>query len=62
MVDAAWGGAREADAVIVLVEAFKGLDDEAEAILKGTEDLKMPVALALNKVDRIWGAKISPIC
>ncbi len=53
MVDAAWGGARDADAAIVIVDAAKGIDEEAEAILDGSKDLKMPVALALNKVDRI---------
>jgi GTP-binding protein Era len=53
MVDAAWGGAREADAVIVLIDAAKGIDEEAEAILEGAKELKCPVALALNKVDRI---------
>jgi GTP-binding protein Era len=53
MVDAAWGGARDADAVVVLVDAAKGIDEEAEAILEGSRSLKMPVALALNKVDRI---------
>jgi GTP-binding protein Era len=53
MVDAAWGGARESDAVIVMIDALKGIDEEAEAILGGVKDLKMPVALTLNKVDRI---------
>ncbi len=53
MVDAAWGGARDADAVVILVDAAKGIDEEAEAILKGAKDLRMPVALALNKVDKI---------
>jgi GTPase len=53
MVDAAWGGAKEADAVVVMVDAAKGVDEEAEAILENSKQLKMPVALALNKVDRI---------
>jgi GTP-binding protein Era len=53
MVDAAWGGAREADAVVVLVDAAKGIEEEAEVILEGSKQLKMPVALVLNKVDRI---------
>ena len=53
MVDAAWGGAREADAVVVLIDAARGADEEAEVILDGSKQLKMPVALALNKVDRI---------
>src|SRR5688572_14016318 len=45
MVDAAWGGAREADAVVVLVDAAKGIEEEAVAILEGSRQLKMPVAL-----------------
>jgi GTP-binding protein Era len=53
MVEAAWGGAQDADAVVVLIDAAKGLDEEAEAILEGTKALKMPACLALNKVDRI---------
>ncbi|WP_245296860.1 MULTISPECIES: GTPase Era [Rhodomicrobium] len=53
MVEAAWGGAREAEVVVVMVDAAKGIDDEAEAILEGSKALKMPVVLVLNKVDRI---------
>ncbi len=53
MVEAAWGGAREADAVVLMVDAAKGIDEEAEAILEGSKQLKMPVSLVLNKVDRI---------
>jgi len=53
MVEAAWGGARDADAVIVLIDAAKGIDEENAAILAGAKALAMPVALALNKVDRI---------
>ena len=37
MVDAAWGGARDADAVVVLIDAAKGLDEQAEAILEGAK-------------------------
>lgn len=60
MVDAAWGGARDADAVVVLVDAAKGMDEEACAIVEGSKELKMPVALALNKVDKI-GREEKPI-
>ena len=52
MVEAAWGGAREADAVVVLVDAAKGFDDEAAALIKASCDLKAPCVLALNKIDR----------
>jgi GTP-binding protein Era len=60
MVDAAWGGARDADAVIVIVDAAKGFDEEAVTIVEGSKELKMPVALALNKVDKI-GREEKPI-
>jgi GTP-binding protein Era len=53
MVEAAWGGARDADAVVVMIDAAKGLDEQAEAILEGAKGLAMPSVLALNKVDRI---------
>jgi GTP-binding protein Era len=53
MVEAAWGGAREADSVIVLIDAAKGLDEDAEAILRESTNLHMPCMLALNKIDRI---------
>ncbi|MEJ2117189.1 MAG: GTPase Era [Alphaproteobacteria bacterium] len=53
MVDAAWGGARSADIVVVLVDAAKGLDDEVTAFLSAAKDLRLPCVLALNKIDRV---------
>ena len=53
MVEAAWGGARDADAAIIIIDAAKGIDEQAEAILEGAQDLKIPRILALNKIDRI---------
>jgi len=53
MVEAAWGGARDADAVIVLIDAAKGIDDQAAEILNGSKALGMPACLVLNKIDRI---------
>ena len=58
MVEAAWGGARDADAVVVLIDAAKGIDEDAESILRGSASLSGPVALALNKIDRIAKAKL----
>ena len=58
MVDAAWGGARDADIVVVLIDAAKGLEDEAEAILRESASLGGPVVLALNKIDRIAKARL----
>jgi GTP-binding protein Era len=53
MVEAAWGGARDADAAIIIIDAAKGIDEEAKAILEGARDIRIPRALALNKIDRI---------
>lgn len=53
MVEAAWGGAREADAVVVLIDAAKGIDDEVTALLNAAKELNAPCTLALNKIDRM---------
>jgi len=53
MVTAAWAGARDADLVGVLIDAQKGLDDEAEAILAQLADLPQQKILILNKVDLV---------
>src|SRR5262249_44285788 len=53
MVTSAWGGAADADIVAVLIDAKKGLDDEADAILDKLGDVSGPKVLILNKVD-LW--------
>jgi GTP-binding protein Era len=56
MVAAAWGGAADADVVVLLVEAHRGLTEGVQAIidrLAGTLPKGMPVALAINKIDRV---------
>ncbi|ROU02703.1 GTPase Era [Histidinibacterium lentulum] len=55
MVAAAWGGAADADIVVLLVEAHRGLTPGVEAILERLGDLRKgtPVALAINKIDRV---------
>jgi GTP-binding protein Era len=51
MVTTAWSGAHDADLVGVLVDARKGIDEEAEAILDRLADVKTPKILILNKID-----------
>jgi GTP-binding protein Era len=51
MVTTAWSGAREADLVGVIIDARKGLDEEAEDILRQLGDVKAPKLLVLNKID-----------
>lgn len=53
MVTTAWGGAHDADIVVLLIDAKKGLDEEAEAILGEVGKLSQPKALVLNKVDLV---------
>ena len=53
MVDAAWGGAGDADVVCLMVDAQKGLDEDVEAILKRVADVPVTRLLVLNKVDRV---------
>jgi GTP-binding protein Era len=56
MVKAAWGGAADADVVVLLIEAHRGLTDGVRAILDALAD-QLPkgrtVALAINKIDRV---------
>ncbi|HAD26950.1 MAG TPA: GTPase Era [Alphaproteobacteria bacterium] len=53
MVDAAWGGAREADLIILVIDAERGLTEDAEAIARGLVDAGRRAILALNKVDLV---------
>ncbi|MGC9370914.1 MAG: GTPase Era [Paracoccaceae bacterium] len=56
MVAAAWGGAADADIVVLLVEAHRGLTDGVEKILEALRERATPqqkVALAINKIDRV---------
>jgi len=53
MVTTAWSGAHEADLVGVLIDARKGLDDEAEALLARLADVKPVKILILNKIDLV---------
>lgn len=53
MVDAAWGGAKDADAVALLVDAATGLTDEVETIMAGLAEIARPKILLLNKIDLV---------
>jgi GTP-binding protein Era len=55
MVAAAWGGAADADIIVLLIEANRGLTEGVERILDGLADLPQgrTVALAINKIDRV---------
>lgn len=51
MVGAAWGGAADADIVILLVDAVKGLTGDVDRIVAGLQKERRKAVLVLNKVD-----------
>lgn len=56
MVKAAWGGAADADVIVLLIEAQRGLTGGVQAIIDRMRDQipqGQPVALAINKIDRV---------
>jgi len=56
MVAAAWGGATDADVIVLLIEAHRGLTEGVASIIEGLKD-RIPqgqkIALAINKIDRV---------
>ena len=60
MVAAAWGGAADADIIVLLIEAHRGITDGVKKIIEGLADMprNRPVALAINKIDRVEVAKL----
>ena len=53
MVGAAWGGAREADHTVLLIDAAKGLKSDVRDILELLQKSERRVDIALNKVDLV---------
>ncbi|SDX84861.1 GTPase Era [Citreimonas salinaria] len=55
MVKAAWGGAADADVIVLLIEAHRGVTEGAKRIVDGLKDMPQgqTVALAINKIDRV---------
>jgi GTPase len=53
MVDAAWGGAHDADIIVLAVDAARGLDADLEGILDKLKNTRAARIAVLNKVDRV---------
>lgn len=55
MVAAAWTGAADADLIVLLVEAHRGVTKGVEAILDSLKERAggVPVLLAINKIDKV---------
>ena len=53
MVTTAWGGAKDADFIMLLIDSERGLRGDAEAILQGLKEVPQPKILVLNKIDQV---------
>jgi GTP-binding protein Era len=53
MVTTAWGGAKDADVVMLLIDAERGIRGDAETILDNLKHVRQTKLLILNKVDRV---------
>ena len=53
MVSAAWGGARDADEIVVLIDARRGVDKDSRLIIDRLRNDRRSATLAINKVDAV---------
>lgn len=53
MVDAAWGGLEDADAMLLVLDAATSLGEDVEGIIERLKSARMPKIVVLNKIDRV---------
>ncbi|MEN3793717.1 GTPase Era [Fulvimarina sp. MAC3] len=58
MVKTAWSGAKDADILLAIVDAERGVSPEVETILERLKDVRQRKVLLLNKIDRIKRDKL----
>jgi GTP-binding protein Era len=61
MVAAAWAGADDADIVVVLADAARGIDDDTRGILERLKATQRRRVLALNKIDLVKREQLLPL-
>ena len=61
MVHAAWSGASDADAILLLVDAQKGLTGQTRAIVERLRDTGRETLVALNKIDLVSRRRLLPL-
>jgi GTP-binding protein Era len=61
MVKAAWAAAADADLVLLLVDARKGLDAATRQVLAGLAGTPRPILLVVNKIDLVPHPKLLPL-
>ena len=60
MVAAAWGGAADADVIVLLVDVSENSLDHALRIIDGLKEAGRKAVLALNKIDLTWVREAEP--
>lgn len=53
MVNAAWGGAQDADKIVLIVDAIKGISSDVERIIAGLKKSGRRAHVILNKIDAL---------
>ena len=61
MVTAAWSGAHDADMVVVLIDANRGIDRDSQRIIDGLGEQNRTAILALNKIDTVRRDRLLPL-
>jgi GTP-binding protein Era len=61
MVAAAWAGAQDADLVVLLLDAARGVDANSAAIIAGLESAGRHAVLAINKIDLVAHEVLLPL-
>jgi len=61
MVGAAWAGAADADLVMLLIDAERGLDADTERVIGGLRDQRPRAIAVLNKIDLVAKARLLPL-
>jgi GTP-binding protein Era len=58
MTATAWDRAGDADLILLVVDAKRGADEKAMAVVERLDDMKVPAALVINKVDLVKKPKL----
>ena len=58
MVAAAWGGAGDADHIVLVIDAARGIDRDTAAILSRLKDREARADLVINKIDLVPKTKL----
>jgi len=61
MVKAAWSGAEEADRIVLLVDASRGIDADTRRIVDGLKSAGRQALLALNQIDKVKRERLLPL-